>query len=584
MSAKTDSSNHRERQSRALRHRNLPKKKIPVRPALTPSPSSWSLSPALQARASANGVVPPQADAQPKKRRYWFLWLFAFVQLALIFALYRMANTPEPEIGPLPDLPMMEVRYQVPGGEDIVETILCGENAALHEPVEVEGCTFLGWTAEDGKTENRASFPVYRDTVYTAKLIPAFETEEHIPYLSTDEEAVIDVDGPVTVREFVNILYLLLDTEETGSGRFVDVPEEDSCYEAAAYLKDLGVLSGPRLHPDSDLVCGDMLETLCRFFPASNESFVFQDLEADSPYYSSFCTAAANGWIPSGTLVRTEAAEPISRGRFARIMNHILHRDAERNLAPESVGTILDVPPSGDYYDDVVEALIPHRYRMRGEEEIWTESEALPVHEPGFFFAGVRLHYIDEDGVPAVNGNVDGLDYNRNGEVTSGDSWLDRELWAILEDTVDPKVMEREEMLRAVYDYVVHNYTYRYGSMYEFGAEGWAVKEARRMLEYGSGNCYCFAALFYELARFVGYDARIYSGRAYGEQYEFRGYEGDLVYAPMGYTPHGWVEIEFDGEPYIFDTEYEYRSYGLRQMFKADDTVRKQYGYVKAES
>ena len=35
------------------------------------------------------------------------------------------------------------------------------------------------------------------------------------------------------------------------------------------------------------------------------------------------------------------------------------------------------------------------------------------------------------------------------------------------------------------------------------------------MLEYGSGNCYCFAALFYELARFVGYDAKLYSGRAY---------------------------------------------------------------------
>ena len=583
MSARVDSASHRERQSRALRHRNLPKKKIPVRPALTPSASAASPSPALQARAEANGVGPRQNSTPPKKRRLWFLWLFAVLQLVLIFALYRMAHTPEPEVGPLPELPMMEVRYRLPGSEDIVETILCGDTAALHEPVSVEGYTFLGWTDEDGKAETRASFPVYRDTVYTAKLIPAFETERHIPYLSTDEEAVLDVDGPITVREFANILYLLLDTEERGTGRFVDVSEDDSCFEAAAYLKDLGILSGPRLHPDSPLICGDMLDALCRFFPAAGGTFVFQDLEADSPYYPSFCTAAAKGWIPSGTLVKTGATEPISRGRFARIMNHILHRDAVRHLDQESVGTILDVPPSGDYYDDVVEALIPHEYRMRGEEEIWTESEALPVHKPGFFFAGVRLHYIDEDGAPAVNGNFGGLDYNRNGEVTSGDSWLDRELWDILEDTIDPKTMEREEMLRAVYDYVVDTYTYRYGSMYAFGADGWAVKEAKRMLEYGSGNCYCFAALFYELARFVGYDAQIYSGRAYGEQYEYRAYEGDLVYAPMGYTPHGWVEIEFDGEPYIFDPEYEYKSYGLRQMFKADEKVRGQYGYTKAD-
>jgi hypothetical protein len=265
-------------------------------------------------------------------------------------------------------------------------------------------------------------------------------------------------------------------------------------------------------------------------------------------------------------------------------MNHVLQRDAERHLDQDDVGTILDVPPSGDYYDDVVEAVIPHEYRIQDSEEIWTSSEALPVHEPGFFFAGVRLHYIDENGVPAVNSNVGGLDYNRNGEVTTGDAWLDRELWAILEENIDPQIMDREQMLRIVYDYVVDNFTYRYGSMYAFGAEGWAVREARRMLEYGSGNCYCFAALFYELARFVGYDAKLYSGRAYGEQYEYRTYDTDLVYAPIGYTPHGWVEIEFDGEPYIFDTEYEYRSYGLRDMFKGDEKVRGQYGYTKAEA
>jgi hypothetical protein len=77
--------------------------------------------------------------------------------------------------------------------------------------------------------------------VFTAKLLPAFETEKHIPYLKTDAEAVLDVDGPITMREFVNILYLLLDTEETGSGSFVDVPEDDACHDAAAYLKDIGV-------------------------------------------------------------------------------------------------------------------------------------------------------------------------------------------------------------------------------------------------------------------------------------------------------------------------------------------------------
>ena len=571
MSSQIDSS-HRERQSRALRNRNKPRKKIPVRPPLQPG-------------AEGAAKRSPAVASVPKRRFPWLLCFLILIQAALLAVFVWLVRLPKPEMPVDPDRQVKTVRWQVPGQEDRVETVYYGEPVVLPESADAEGCTFLGWLDSDGRLEEHRSIPVYRDMVFTAKLIPAFETKDHIPYLKTDAEAVLDVDGPISMREFVNILYLLLDTEETGNGSFVDVPEDDECFTAAAYLKDIGILSGTRLHPDANLSCGELLETLCRFFPASEErDFTFQDLEPDSPYYPCFCTAAANGWIPSGTLVRTEATEDISRGRFARIMNHVLYRDAERHLDQEDVGTILDVPPSGDYYDDVVEAVIPHEYRIKGDEEVWTSSEALPIHEPGFFFAGVRLHYIGEDGVPAVNSNVGGLDYNRNGEVTSGDAWLDRELWSILEENIDPQIMDREQMLRIVYDYVVDNFTYRYGSMYAFGAEGWAVKEARRMLEYGSGNCYCFAALFYELARFVGYDAKLYSGRAYGEQYEYRSYDTDLVYAPMGYTPHGWVEIEFDGEPYIFDTEYEYRSYGLRDMFKGDETVRGQYGYTKAEA
>ena len=571
MSSQIDSS-HRERQSRALRNRNKPRKKIPVRPPLQPG-------------AEGAAKRSPAVASVPKRRFPWLLCFLILIQAALLAVFVWLVRLPKPEMPVDPDRQVKTVRWQVAGQEDRVETVYYGEPVVLPESADAEGCTFLGWLDSDGRLEEHRSIPVYRDMVFTAKLIPAFETKNHIPYLKTDAEAVLDVDGPISMREFVNILYLLLDTEETGNGSFVDVPEDDECFTAAAYLKDIGILSGTRLHPDANLSCGELLETLCRFFPASEErDFTFQDLEPDSPYYPCFCTAAANGWIPSGTLVRTEATADISRGRFARIMNHVLHRDAERHLDQEDVGTILDVPPSGDYYDDVVEAVIPHEYRIKGDEEVWTSSEALPIHEPGFFFAGVRLHYIGEDGVPAVNSNVGGLDYNRNGEVTSGDAWLDRELWSILEENIDPQIMDREQMLRIVYDYVVDNFTYRYGSMYAFGAEGWAVKEARRMLEYGSGNCYCFAALFYELARFVGYDAKLYSGRAYGEQYEYRSYDTDLVYAPMGYTPHGWVEIEFDGEPYIFDTEYEYRSYGLRDMFKGDEKVRGQYGYTKAEA
>ena len=580
MSSRIDSSTHHERQSRALRNRNKPRKKIPVR-----APRPISVSSALQQAENETGT------AHSRISRHALVGLLVLLQICLLAAIFYLAHTPvsQPD-RPLPTFtetrPLLELRYQIPGHEDVVESVYYGDTVTLHEPVDIDGYTFLRWIGPDGREEDRISFPVFRDMVYTARLVPSFETEKHIPYLTTDEEAVLDVDGPVTIREFVNILYLLLDTDETGTGRFVDVAEDDSCFEAAAWLKDVGILTGSRLHPDANLSVGEMLEILNRFFPAieTDDTCEFQDLAPDSPYYSCCCAAVQRGWIPSGKLVRSGAAEDISRGRFARIMNHVLGRDAVRHLDTEDVGTILDVPVTGDYYDDVVEAVIPHEYRMRADEEIWTSSEALPVHEPGFFFAGVRLHYIAEDGSPAVNTNVNGLDYNRNGEVTSGDAELDRALWDILDQLIEPAHMDREEMLHVIYQYMVDGFSYRYGSMYAFGAEGWAVKEAKRMLEHNSGNCYCYAALFYELARFIGYDAKLYSGRVYGEQYEYRTYDSDLVYSPMGYTPHGWVEIEFDGEPYIFDPEYEYRSYGFRQMFMAGEQLRKQFGYVHAEN
>ena len=444
------------------------------------------------------------------------------------------------------------VTYMVQGYPDETEEYLYGEFAALHEPVLLDGKTFLFWEDSHSREEKRGEFPVYFNRTLTARYLPAFETEEHIAYLDTGDSCMLNPGGSVTIRDFVQVLYRLLNTDEKGSGRFVDIPENDACYHAAAYLKDLGILSGKRLHPDDRLTRGEMLKTLSAFYPQTEETFVFQDLGADNPLYPYFCTAAANGWIASGSLVHAHVDEPVTRGSFARIMNRVLHRNGERHLTNRQTGTVLDVIPGGEYYDDMIEAAIPHSC-------------------------------IAEDGNPVVNTSLDGLLFNTNGEITSGDAELDQKLWEILEKTIDPDIMTREEMLRAVYDHVVANYNYIYGRMYAFGAEGWAIREAKRMLNDSGGNCYCYAALFYELARFVGYDAQIYSGRVNGEQYEFRDYEGNNVFAGEMSTPHAWVEIEIEGENYLFDTEFEYRSYGMNKMFKRNDTVRLQYGYTKAK-
>ena len=554
----TEAAARRERRAGTRRRRQMQ--------AGTPSTEVKTAGEAFEAGAE---VREPE-----KKRRHYTLLLANLVLLALIALCGLYFRDQKLEA-------VRELRYVVPGQEDIREEVVYGETAVLRGPAEVRGCTFLGWEDESGSLETRTEFPVYRDTVYTARLLPAFRAGEHIPYLAPDEEGLLHPADPVTIREFVVILGSLLDTDLKGTGRFADVPEEDSCFEAAALLKDLGILEGSLLHPDELLCRGEMIRILCRFFPEEEAEAVFQDLNPDSEYYPFFSAAAARGWIPSGMLVRASVRSELHRGEFARIMNHVLGRDAVRNLDREKIGTILDLPPSGEYYDELVEASIPHRFRMRGDEEIWVSSEALPLRGPGPLFSGVKLHWIDDDGNPVADASLGGLVFNRNGEITSGDRVLDEMLWEILEETIDPETMESEEMLRAVYDYVVHNFSYRTSSVYERGAEGWAVKEATRMLRNRAGNCYCFAALFYELARFVGYDAKLYSGIVYGEQQVFYTDAGEHVVSPQAYTPHGWVEIEFDGVDYIFDTEFEYRSYGILKMFKAPDQVRLQYAYLK---
>ncbi|MCR5136022.1 MAG: transglutaminase-like domain-containing protein [Oscillospiraceae bacterium] len=562
---------HRELQARALRNRSVPEPPA-RRPARPPFPVSQ--------RDASQSAVPAPAEAAPPGRRAAltpFRLVLLAVQLLLlavtVFGILHFVREREASL--------MTVCYVIPGREDIRQRIPRGDTAVLLGPVDTEHSTFLAWLDGDGLEETRSEIPVYGSLTYTARMMPRLGTDTHVCYLELDDRGCVRPGETVTVRDFIGILGLLMDTDLRGSGQFTDVEKDDPCRDTAALLKDLGVCSGSRLHPDAPLTRGELIRMLCCFFPSGTGRFEFMDLEPEQEYYGNFCTAAERGWISSGRLVRAAPGAEVTRGELAHILNRVLSRSTGAAPALTRVGTILDVPVTHEYYADLAEASVPHRYRIRNGKEVWTSSEPFPLHEAGPVFSGVRLHWIGEDGSPVVNGSVGDLSFTHNGEITTGDPDLDLRLWEILDTLIDPDTMTREEMLRTVYDYVVHSFPYRNGHVLERGAEGWAAREANRMLDYGGGNCYCYAALFYELARFVGYDARIYSGIVRGEQRVFSTEDGTRVLSPENYTPHGWVEIAFDGVDYIFDPEYEYRNYGLQSMFKGDENLRGQYGYMK---
>ena len=471
----------------------------------------------------------------------------------------------------------IEVRYLVPGRDDIVEHVPYGAPVILHDPVELEGYTFLGWEDAEGTLEERDTFPVFEDTVLIARYTLPLETSEHLTYLNADRNGVVDIDAKVTIRDFVKILYRLLNIDLVGSGTFLDVGEKDSCYKAAATLKDIGILEGNELYPDEVLRFQEMLELLERFYPAAeHEAYDFPGLDPADEAYGVYCTAAAYGWIDPGET--TEPFAPVTKGLLAHVVNRVLGRGAS-HPAESSVGMILDVGPQHPYYADIAEAVIPHSYVYQDNLETWTGSIPLPVHEPGQFFAGVRLHCILDDGTPLRSTTYGRQTYNVNGELSTGDAELDRRLWDILEENVDPSAMTQEEMLYALYDWICRNFSPYEDTLYPVGAQGWAVKEATRILDKGEASCYGYAALFYELAYMIGYDPVLISGSIYGTQTYFEAEDGTRIEAHAGYKPYAWVEIKFDGISFIFDPAGESQFETYRMYYKRNEPIRWQRGY-----
>lgn len=96
--------------------------------------------------------------------------------------------------------------------------------------------------------------------------------------------------------------------------------------------------------------------------------------------------------------------------------------------------------------------------------------------------------------------------------------------------------------LYACYNWVVNNVSYRspvpMNMPQGYTKEQWYAIQA---FENRSGNCYCYAAAFYWLAKYLGYDA----------QYV----EGKVNMHGGGFGPHGWVMI---GGKYICDPEAQH--------------------------
>lgn len=192
--------------------------------------------------------------------------------------------------------------------------------------------------------------------------------------------------------------------------------------------------------------------------------------------------------------------------------------------------------------------------------------------EPGWHIIKGHVVYVKEDGSFARNESVNGRDFNIVGSYTTGDGEFDAMLaWIFVTTGIDKYEFGSDEQLHELFRWEVNNMGYRKNDFIDPGTHGWELERGKALLLEGKGNCYMFAGLFYELSRAIGYEPVAYSGTISTEK-----------------RPHGWVEIEFDGTPYIFDTEICYQQIYFEKNYNANfykqtsEQLRGWY-YIKAE-
>lgn len=343
------------------------------------------------------------------------------------------------------------------------------------------------------------------------------------------------------------------------------VPEQaairsDTAYQAVCY-PDISA-HVPYLFPDAAgnfrpgdaLTGGELLEALealavgdaVRYFPgmpAGAQSVTGQQLyDCLTAFFSDTAVAEFQG---------LESQDTVTRQEFARTLNRLLGRDTEEPvvLTEEASAPKLALETNAEA---MLEACLPHSHPETGET--WQEILEDLTYAPGFYNLDGWLYYADETGKFVKDTQVGSLTFGADGRYTSGDEELDALVAGILEELIAKNPgAERLDILRAAYEYSRDSFTYLRKDPIDYGARGWENGYAKTMLTGGLGNCYNYAAVFCVLARGLGYEAEAISGTM-----------------TVTNQPHGWVEIPFDGEMYIFDPETEMVYRTQRDIFEYD--------------
>lgn len=262
--------------------------------------------------------------------------------------------------------------------------------------------------------------------------------------------------------------------------------------------------------------------------------FEAEGLRGEAEVSASEFAAALEGAFRPGELDGISGDEPLTRLEAARLVCALAGKEAEQ---PKGRAKAPDLDPGAEGAAELLACLEP--------ESFVRYADGL-VNIDGWL-------YLVRDGLFVRSEEAEGLSFGADGRFTSGSAELDALVAGVLAPICEAGG-SREELLRAAYVYVRDSFSYLRRNYYALGEDGWQVDEALTMFRTGRGNCYCYAAAFWALARGLGFDARAVSGT-------------------VGYarSPHGWVYMRGeDGGRVVYDVELEMAYRYERHIADAD--------------
>ena len=436
-----------------------------------------------------------------------------------------------------------QVLYDLGNGELIREYTQTGTFPQNIPYENQKGNQIIHWKNAQNDIVDVTSQMIMDNTIYYAvyeQQSSLLETEKHIKYMDGDNGNFYP-NKALTRAEACQILYTLLKQKQTPQKTFSDVPEQEWYAQAVLTLATMGLVEGygEDFQPQKEMTKAEFFAILNRIYPSDGTILTFDDVPSEHWALEAISNAVKRGWIDGEGNIYPD--NTIKRQEVAVILNKVLNRKADKNIITDNaVREFFDVSPTDWAYYDILEASVEHEYQYTEPNEIWTSFQKEILNIPsGLYSSNGTLYYVQENGTLARNKTIDGFTFDAYGKYTTNSEVLDKKLSEIIQSNTNT-TMTQHQKLKVVHEYVRDNYKYLKRPLVQKGQTDWEQQYALDMLDMQKGNCYSFAALYYYLAKQIGYDAHAVIGTVGKE-----------------HSPHGWVEIVMDGTTYIFDAEME---------------------------